>query len=181
MKHRDEPFRAWRLWRLSLLEEEPTLYSVTQLVPWEGPFIVAHKKPTKEDYRRGIYGLRKKPNINDVDHILNIKHDRSAVLGLIDLFGRVVECEFGYRSEKALINLIDLSFNLCEHKGFLNLGKWCEEKALCWYHKKSNLGTSLGFATPRCPKHSPRKTEKAITVPELAKIFVRKYGCEVII
>src|ERR1051325_7428921 len=134
-----------------------------------------------QDWRKGIYGLFKKPGLRNIDNLLSSFNNRSAILGSIDVFGRVIEAQWGVRGEKALITLIDLSFNLCEYKAWLGFGKWCEEKASHWCHSRTFTVIAYSFATPFCPKHLPDKSERVITVPELAKVFSRKYGCETVI
>lgn len=84
---------GWRWWSL----EGDVLKSVSHPTKWEGPTLRADKKPTKSN-PHGIYCLAKRDKIG----AWKPEQFRRA-FGKIELSGRVVKGEQGYRAEQATV------------------------------------------------------------------------------
>lgn len=105
------PIVAWRAWDLVVRRGQPRLRSVTAYVEWEGPILRAGGKPAERLWlhhgavpaMQGDYGIFAY-NAPDRQELL-----LSAVMGEVELFGRVVRHELGYRAEAARIRKLYLT------------------------------------------------------------------------
>lgn len=106
---RVEPFKGWRMWYYDIqndwvweyfswlpwVKPKVVLTSPTYRTQWEGPLLKADARPDWVPVGHGIYawsdiGSRSRPLYNEV-------------IGEVELFGKVIEHEKGYRGENVRI------------------------------------------------------------------------------
>ena len=99
---------AWRVWRLCRWygDRGARLASITARWAWDGPVFSAHRPPGigPTDYA-GIYALRGRPSARTSRSWGTAIH----VLGCVALSGRVVEHQYGYRAERAVVRSLRLT------------------------------------------------------------------------
>jgi hypothetical protein len=118
------PLKAYRFWSLA----DGVLHSVTWQTRWEGPTLRASCPPELYDpdndrigSATGIYCF-KSPNA--IEPSAAGFHPWGDVCGEIEISGRVVECENGYRAELATIQ--KLYVTRVDYEAWTNFG-WMEE------------------------------------------------------
>lgn len=109
----ESPIRAWRCWKLAELtrgrkKPELVLASVGVSCAWEGPVLRAHVKPydvetwdksmDSEVWHGGIYALNSAALALETAGMYHAN-----CLGIVDLWGRVVRFERGWRGELCMI------------------------------------------------------------------------------
>ena len=109
---------ALRAWRLAWWNEDagPVLGSLTQGTIWDGPVLHSHRQPLDDpEGRAGIYALkvRWRPSLVPASYPDQVVHNwlngpTTWVWGWVALSGQVVEHEFGYRAETAVIRRLHL-------------------------------------------------------------------------
>lgn len=97
----DTEIMGWRAWSLTKDENgEPILYSATKRTMWQGPTLTADELPAPNS-AHGIYCY--KPDLKDKAKFYGY------IYGEVALSGRVVELDFGYRAERAIIRALHIA------------------------------------------------------------------------
>lgn len=107
---------GWRWWKLT---KSCRLQSVTARTIWDGPSLVAGVTPTK-DGQSGIYALAEREAIGV--H----RPEGNAVFGEVELSGKVVRGEHGFRAERATIRSLHIkqrAFERLRKDGFRHMSR----------------------------------------------------------
>jgi hypothetical protein len=120
------PVLAWRAWRLV----GDTLQSMTRAVDWEGPTLSAHQEPTA-DGESGIYAKRDRASVER--YYAKELAEADVIVGTVELSGRIVEHEDGYRAERATIQ--SLYGIVCEYEALTKFGWMREQRGISEYVK----------------------------------------------
>lgn len=98
---------AWRCWRLGRLRSDGgiRLLSLSAPAAWDGPVLVAHRMPSESPFSTsGVYALKALPPRRADVHWSDV----CWVSGWVALSGRVIEHEYGYRAERAVVRRLRL-------------------------------------------------------------------------
>lgn len=151
---RDKPFVGWRAWKLDVDDDGPVLVSTYKGTRWTGPVLHAHEPPPfnkPEDgvaYGPGIYAMKEWSDLT------------YPFIGTVELWGRVVEHEKGYRAEHALVTGLYAMPVATYEEHVLSLGSFG------YPHQQINRRYRLNPDAP-----SPR--------PEILKALAERYQCPV--
>lgn len=151
---REKPFVGWRAWKLEVDDHGPVLVSTYKGTRWTGPVLHAHEPPPFNKPEGGVaYG----PGIYVMKEWQDLTYP---FIGTVELWGRVVEHEKGYRAEHALVTgLYHMPVESYE-------GTWDLMSALGSAVRQTRDGYRLH---PDAPE--PR--------PEIIKALAERYQCTV--
>jgi hypothetical protein len=101
---------GWRWWRLYRLD---MLHSVSTNVPWPPFSVVRETRPLNSGY--GLMAFKSRA-------LAEAGQAYGSVLGTVELWGNVVEHEFGYRAEYARIRSLDfIAEHIADHQALRRL------------------------------------------------------------
>lgn len=133
------PLYGWRWWLLGETREGWRLHSTVKSLVWEGPTVMAHEPPRLNAHESPApFYLLSIANISGI-HCYNSKEQAvfrlsphleewtfsTLAFGCIEISGRIVKHEDGYRAERATIQ--DLTVFSCDWESYTKFG-WMREE-----------------------------------------------------